>query len=179
MEGIYGIVRALWQGIQHVLSAIWAGWQGLIDWITHVGLRQIGITIRETSDVIDYVSGVIAIVAAVLAVYRWWRPQPQRAKVVQAYQRLNAEVTQHIIALRHKNAVEADRCYNAFMATLHENKYLFDTKDRKALFDHWTPAKYEHQKLYPMIKNGTPDKINPVHLQALQIHIQQRLKSLE
>jgi len=30
-----------------------------------------------------------------------------------------------------------------------------------------------------MIKNGTPDKINPVHLQALQLHIQQRLKSLE
>ena len=178
MDGVYRILQAFWQGIVHGLAVIWAGWQGIVDWVTQVALAQIGITMRETGDVVDYLSGVVAIAAAVFAAYRWLRPRGS-PKVVQAYQRLNAAVTRLIIALRHKHVTEADHYYNAFMAELHESKYLLNSKDRAALFAHWTPAKYEHQHLYQAIKDGMPDKVNPVHLQALQLHIQQKLTALE
>jgi hypothetical protein len=50
---------------------IWYGWTSLIDWDTQMGLAQMGITIRETGDIVDYVSGMIGIIGAAVAVWHF------------------------------------------------------------------------------------------------------------
>ncbi len=175
-------VRAVWQIIGGALawawSWIWYGWTSLIDWVTQVGLAQMGITIRETSDMVDYLSGMIAIVGAVVAIWHFIFRHREGSKEQQRafFAQLNQSVTTLIMHTHSKRTADMEMAYSTILQLIYSHKYLLGKKPMAKLFFYWKPAKQEYHEAQELVKKASPGIILTPRLDALQEYVQEVLK---
>lgn len=178
-------VRAVWQIIGGALAWawgwIWYGWTSLIDWVTQVGLAQMGITIRETGDIVDYLSGVIAIVAAVVAVLRIFIQRPEGTKEQRKafFNQLNQSITNLIMQIHSKKLTEMEIAFTGAKQQIYSHQYIIGKRQNKVLFAYWEPAKDEYYAARKTIFKQTASQTIPTpRLDELQKYLQTELTKL-
>ena len=175
-------VRAVWQAIGAALAWawgwIWYGWTSLIDWVTQVGLAQLGITIRETGDVVDYISGMIAIVAAVTAVWRIFvgRTEGPRNELKAFYGQMNESVTKLIGHIHRKEQAEMGMVYFAITQQIHGFRFILGNRRQQVLMQRWKIAQKEYSAKQKLLNQS--GKILTPELESFQEFLQREYKSL-
>jgi len=180
MEQQQDILQRISDVLVGVWTWVWQGWSAVVSWLIQGVLPQIGITIRDTGDEVNYISGLIAIVGAIVALARYLWPSPPATKpmIIEGYKGLNGEITQLIIVLRQKNLDAAHTHYNEFMKLLHTHKYVFPTLQRNELFVHWRATKKEYHAIRRVVTRDASAKISTAKHAALQAYIQRQLAEL-
>jgi hypothetical protein len=178
MESVFAVLQAIGAAFAWAWGWIWYGWTTAIDWVTQVGLAQIGITIRETGDIVDYASGIIAIVAATAAIWRIIvrRTEGPRNELKAFYGQMNESVTKLIGHVHRKEQAEMGMVYYAMAQQIHGYKYILGNRRRKVLMQRWKLAQDEYfaakKRLNQSAAIPTPE------LQSFQEFLQREYKGL-
>jgi len=122
---------------------IWYGWTSAIEWVMQVDVAQIGITMRGTSDIVDYMSSIIGLIGAVVTVWHFTFRRRAGSKDQQRafFAQLNQSVTILIMHTHNKRIADMEMAYSAILLLIHSHKYLLDKQHMQKLERYWRPAK--------------------------------------
>lgn len=178
MESVFAVLQAIGAALAWAWGWIWYGWTSAVDWVTQVGFAQIGITIRETGDIVDYASGMIGIIGAVVAVWHFAFRRRAGTKDQQRafFAQLNQSVGSLIMHTHSKRIADMEMAYSAILLLIHSHEYLLDKQHTQQLERYWRPAKREYHEALRLARNNPGGKIPTPHLDALQQHVQDVLK---